>query len=242
MKKMFTFFIGLLFTILLSGCGADGSGAGGASGMAGGGSGAGMGTSGGLPIDGLAGGGSMGGTMDIGALMGGLMGGGGDDDDDDDSDSGSDDSATNTAPQAFTHLGQVGITYNGNKYPMVAALSRDRQDIIVPNYTPDVNGTNIIQIAAYDIREERLHEDTGSLIFSFRMADLEEPGEYPLITSVEGESGVVHIENTSEFNNHVTLSGYVAGATFYSPSKNDFYTIDMEFQADVYPSQPASQQ
>jgi len=222
MKNIIGFFISFLFIVLLSGCGADGSGAGGASGMAGGGNDAGMGTAGGLPIGGD---GSMGGSMDIGALMGGLMGG-----DDDDGESGGNDGATNTAPQAFTPLGQVGISYEGTQYQMLAASSRDRQDMIVPNYTPDVNGTNIVQIAAYDIREERLHEDTGSLIFSFRMADLGEAGSYPLITTVEGESGTVIIDSTYSFNGKVKLRGRVEGATLYSPSQDSFFTFSMQFQ------------
>jgi len=239
MKKLITLFIGFLLSALLSGCGGDG--AGGASGMAGGGSSAGMGTSGGLPIGG--GGGSMDGSMDIGALMGGLMGGGGDDDDDDD-DSGSeeDDGATNTAPLAFVSLGQVGITYEGQEYPMVAASSRDRKDIIIPNFTPDVNETNIIQIAAYDIREERLHEETGSLVFSFRMADLEEKGSYPLITTVEGESGIVIIDDADEFNGKVKLTGHVEGATFYSASQDSFFSVSMQFQVTAYPAQPQQPQ
>ena len=232
MKKIATFFIGFLFTILLSGCGGD---AGGASGMASGGNSAGMGTSGGLPIDGLAGGGSMGGSMDIGSLMGGLMGGDDDDDDDDDSSDDGDDSATNTAPLAFYPLGQVGITYEGKDYSMLAVSSRDRQDIYPPFFVQDQNGTYTINISAYDVREERLYEDTGSLSFSFQMTDLEAKGTYPLLTTVEGESGDVVITDADEFNGKVKLTGYVAGATFYSQSEDSFFTINLSFQVTVNP-------
>lgn len=234
MKKIITVMASVLFMITLNGCGSTGS-TGGTTGMTGGGSG------GGLPISGMDGG-SMGGSMDIGSLMGGLMGGGGGDDDDDSS-SGGDDTTTNSAPLAFTNLGSVGITYDGADYPMEAVYSRDGGNIIPPNYTQDENGTYTVQIAAYDVREERLHTETGSLVFSFHMDDLTARGTYPLITNVEGESGDVVVTSTYEFNNHIEMKGYISGATFYSVSQESFYTVSLSFDVTVYPApQPTMQQ
>ena len=232
MKKIATFFIGFLFTILLSGCGGDSGSTGGTTSLAGGDTLT-MGSSGGMPIGGDA---SLGGGMDIGALTGGLMGGGGDDDsDDDDSSGGGDDSATNTAPLAFVTLGHVGITYEGQEYSLSSVYSRDRQDIYPPFFVQDQNGTYTINISSYDVREERLYEDTGSLSFAFQMTDLEAKGTYPLLSTIEGESGDVVITDADEFNGKVKLTGYVAGATFYSKSEDSFFTVDLSFQVTVNP-------
>jgi hypothetical protein len=234
MKKIIVFFASAMVMLGLSGCGSSSSSSSGVSNM--------MPASDPSAVN-------MNVNMDIGSLLNGLsmdttnstlsgtQESGGEPitllNSDDDSDDNADDDATNTAPPAFVRLGSVGIEYEGTEYPMLAVSSRDRADILAPYYTRDVDGSYIIKVAAYDVREERLYPDTGSLIFSFKMRDLEATGNYPLTTYFEGESGEVVITYADQFNDKTRLKGYIDGATFYSVSKDMFYTVNLSFDVTV---------
>jgi hypothetical protein len=239
MKKILAILASFMFAIMLSGCGS----AGGASSVD-------MGTSDQLPVGDLMsmGGGdgmSLDGSMNIDSLMGGLTGGGSDDDDDDDDsddDSSSDDSGdstTNTGAPKYTTLGAVTITFDGEEYPLQAIASHD--EALVPTaYVIDANSTHVmIQIAAYDVREDRLNLDTGSLVFTFSMPIIQdgdqrylESGVYPLLTP-DAKSGDVTITEVRDFNNDIYLTGNVEHAELYSSDKENTFDISIDFKVKV---------
>ena len=255
MKKIIAILASFIFVIMLSGCGADGStGAGGggdAAGYAGGGNGAGMGSADGLPVGNLmAGDGSMSmdGSMDVGALMGGLTGGGSDDDDDDDDDSSdddsSDDSATNNGAAQYPVLGNVVITFQGVEYPLAAVvLPATKSDLAPTAYLVDERGENVtIQIAAYDVKEDRLNLDTGSLVFSFSMPIIVEDdkryleeGTFPLLTP-DNRSGDVEVRDVRTMNdNRVKVEAVIANAELYSSDRESVFEVSIAFDVWVNP-------
>ena len=240
MKKIVAVIASFLFVIMLSGCGGDG-----AQSYAGGGNDAGMGSADQLPVGDLmsmGGGGSLSldGSMNIESLMGGLMGGDDDDDDDSDDDSSSDsDSATNTAASKYTPLGSVKITFDGQEYPLQAVATQDA-NLAPTAYVIDKDSKNVtIQIAAYDVREDRLNLDTGSLVFSFSMPIIQdgderylESGTYPLLTP-DAKSGEVTVTTVRDFNNAIFLTASIDNAELYSSDKESTFDVSIDFKVRV---------
>jgi hypothetical protein len=240
--------LSLLLIVSLSGCGSSGGGTDGSMMSVSGGGGGDMGSlMGGGDISMLSG---MGGDGSLGGDMGGLMGGGGLDMSllfgDGGGDGGGSTSSTPPPPN-FKDEGDVFISYQGKEIFFKSVAMQD--DSVYPSAYQekvDFNTTDgksyTMRIAGYDTHGNRVHLESGFLVFTFTMPTPTLPGWYDLETPANSSGKVrVTYAQLSDDNSSLHLKGKLMDAEIYNMEQNATYNIDVNFDVNLLQAAPLQQ-
>jgi len=130
----------------------------------------------------------------------------------------------------FQEVGKVFANINGQIFNYISALDNQNQ-IMISSYqfNPDM-AQYIVQIVAYDIREDRLNPNAGYLMIQFAMPDIKiQNGAFPLLYP-KSENGFVHITRSESFNDAFHMTGYIQDANITTENNQ---TIVMNANFDV---------
>ena len=147
---------------------------------------------------------------------------------------GSDDSQGSSGGHArFYPQGLLKGNIEGNRFVMSSVLDM-KQQVYPSNFqlNPEDNATYLITIAGYDVREDRLIESSGYILFQFVMPDIRTTGVYDVIYPPSANNARVTVDRVEDFNDRYEIHGYLDNAEFYYMDSNNTYKMSVEFNID----------
>jgi len=133
----------------------------------------------------------------------------------------------------FYPQGTLSGKINGNKFMLSSVLDM-KQKVYPSNFqlNPEDNATYLITIVGYDVREDRLIESSGYVLFQFIMPDIRVTGTYDVIYPPSANNAKVTVIKSEDFNSKYILTGYLDNAKFYYMDSNETYDISVKFDID----------
>jgi len=133
----------------------------------------------------------------------------------------------------FYPQGLLSGNIEGNKFVMSSVIDT-KQQVYPSNFqlNPTGDGQYLVTIAGYDVREDRLIESSGYILFQFVMPDIRTTGTYDVIYPPSANNAKVTIVRVEDFNDRYEMLGYLDNAEFYYMESNNTYKMSVEFNID----------
>lgn len=132
-------------------------------------------------------------------------------------------------------IGDMTVDIEGKK-PVGLHTAADRDHIIAPPYQEmTVRGAHAVYISGYDIQEDRVNADTGSIMFKYTTQDMTTTGCYPLESpkNVDAQVCIDYVQ-TLDGSKRVYLEGYIQDAQICSDDNcTSTFTGSVDFKTQV---------
>lgn len=132
-------------------------------------------------------------------------------------------------------IGDMTVDTEGKK-PVGLHTAADRDHIIAPPYQEmTVMGAHAVYISGYDIQEDRVNADTGSIMFKYTTQDMTTTGCYPLESpkNVDAQVCIDYVQ-TLDGSKRVYLEGYIQDAQICSDDNcTSTFTGSVDFKTQV---------
>jgi len=164
---------------------------------------------------------------------------------------GEDDGGSGGVQPRFMYLGRVTTKIDQDKdlepdftIPYAAVLdTKQTGEAFMPNWQllsdGPYAGYYLVTIAGYDVREDRLWPQSGSIVIQFIMQNIRETGVYDVVYP-QNEGAKVTIIKTEDFNDRFKMEGLIDNGVFYidklpNPENNETNeTVTQEQEQDTF--------
>ena len=164
---------------------------------------------------------------------------------------GGDDGGSGGVQPRFMYLGRVTTKIDQDKdlepdftIPYAAVLdTKQTGEAFMPNWQllsdGPYAGYYLVTIAGYDVREDRLWPQSGSIVIQFIMQNIRETGVYDVVYP-QNEGAKVTIIKTEDFNDRFKMEGLIDNGVFYidklpNPENNETNeTATQEQEQDTF--------
>lgn len=140
-----------------------------------------------------------------------------------------------TDSSRYRIIGDMTVDIEGKK-PVGLHTAADRDHIIAPPYQEmTVMGAHTVYISGYDIQEDRVNADTGSIMFKYTTQDMTTTGCYPLESPKNvGAQVCIDYVQTLNGSKRVYLEGYIQDAQICSDDNcTSTFTGSVDFKTQV---------